>query len=172
MSCHFCRTDHDFENPCQRMKDAMESLQARTAEHRRLSMEVPRIWPPLERTPLRWEAYGLSCAIVKGNFALCGYVHVPEGHPDANSFYDDVDVNVHGGLTFTCKAEGGGRWFGFDCGHFGDWWGYAENGHASEHPGKVWTVDDVKAETERLAKQLAKLATSTDVPKGQPEPPG
>lgn len=151
------------------MQEANERLQKSTEEHKRLAMEVPVEWPKPERTLLEWEAHGLSCAIMKGYVALCGYVKVPTGHPCEPLWYDDIPVDVHGGITFRCKVKDG-SWFGFDCGHFGDWWGFVENGHASENPGRIWTIEDVKAETERLAEQLAKLATSsTGEPKGPPE---
>jgi hypothetical protein len=46
---------------------------------------------------------------------LNGYIYLPDTHPDFGKSYDDVDVSVHGGLTY---ADGG--CFGFDCGHAGD----------------------------------------------------
>jgi hypothetical protein len=87
---------------------------------------------------------------------------VPADHPDAKNFYDDVDVEVHGGLTFRCKASDGGAWFGFDCSHCDDWFGFtfpvvSEEGVGAggfEHPGHVWTVEEVEEETKRLAEQL------------------
>lgn len=45
----------------------------------------------------------------------CGYVTVPEGHSCADKDYNEVDVDVHGGLTFAH-----GRTFGFDCAHLYD----------------------------------------------------
>ena len=56
-----------------------------------------------EPDKIQWldEATGLPCLIVRGPVgALCGYVGVPEGHPHFEQKYDDVDVRVHGGLTF------------------------------------------------------------------------
>jgi hypothetical protein len=68
----------------------------------------------------------------------CGYVGVTEGHPAFEKGYDDVDVRVHGGLTFAnacqesedpatgvCHVAQPGRpdhvfWLGFDCAHGGD----------------------------------------------------
>lgn len=57
----------------------------------------------------------------------CGYVRVPKDHPWYGKHYDDIDVKVHGGLTFAKKdqecGKGGaddGWWFGFDCAHSGD----------------------------------------------------
>ena len=49
---------------------------------------------------------GLDCLIVRNRFgALCGYVGVPAGHPAHGKDYDDVDVSVHGGLTFSGHCQ-------------------------------------------------------------------
>lgn len=58
----------------------------------------------------QWQdkATGLPCLIVRGpSGALCGYVGVSRRHPAYGKSYDDVDVRVHGGLTFanTCAEE-------------------------------------------------------------------
>lgn len=34
-----------------------------------------------------------------------GYVALCEGHPDYGKDYDDIDVEVHGGLTFSQEVE-------------------------------------------------------------------
>lgn len=83
------------------------------------------------------EATGYPCLIVRNRGgALCGYVGVPYGHPCFQADYNQVDVDVHGGLTFAdycdpnadesrhiChKTDGDDRvwWLGFDCAHYGD----------------------------------------------------
>lgn len=50
---------------------------------------------------------------------FCGYVAVPPGHPahGKDTGEIDVDVDVHGGITFTSEAVNGGWAVGFDCGH-------------------------------------------------------
>jgi hypothetical protein len=98
-----------------------------------------------EPDKLQWvdEATGLPCLIKRNTQvtgALCGYVGVSEGHPDFGKGYDDVEVEVHGGLTFAdfCHKSDDGRdeerichvpdpgepdhvwWLGFDCSHAGD----------------------------------------------------
>ena len=84
----------------------------------------------------------------------CGYVRVPEGHNSYGQSYDDVDVNVHGGLTFGIKdfADGeiikGFWWFGFDCGHTGDLMPYLWT------DGVYRTKEYVKNECKELARQL------------------
>jgi hypothetical protein len=57
----------------------------------------------------------------------CGYVRVPHGHPWHGADPDNLDVDVHGGITFAapdlpCAKDGpdDAFWFGFDCMHAGD----------------------------------------------------
>ncbi len=88
--------------------------------------------------------------------AVNGYVRVPEGHPwhGLDYFHEDIDVAVHGGLTYG-SVDG---WIGFDCLHYGDRWpGY-------ERPSSLpraftyrdWTPELVAEEARRLASQVAK----------------
>lgn len=60
-----------------------------------------------------------------------GYVVIPKGHPTHGIDYDDIAVEVHGGLTFSALADGlawpeikdidkGGWVVGFDTAHLGD----------------------------------------------------
>lgn len=53
----------------------------------------------------------------------CGYIRVPLGHPWHGKDYNDIEAEVHGGLTFgepdePCGKQGDDAyWFGFDCAH-------------------------------------------------------
>ena len=51
---------------------------------------------------------------------LCGYVSVPKSHPAYGKPYDEPDLKVHGGLTYSDDHADGFWYFGFDCGHAGD----------------------------------------------------
>ena len=81
-------------------------------------------------------ATGLDCMIHRNPVgALCGYVGVGPDHPWHGVHYNDIDVDVHGGLTFSaacteeateddgiCHVPEPGRphdvwWLGFDCAH-------------------------------------------------------
>jgi hypothetical protein len=135
-------------------------------------------------------ATDLDCMIHRGPLgSLCGYVGVPAGHPLHGSSYDDLDVDVHGGLTYAaecqpdatpefgiCHVPQDGRpddvwWFGFDCSHASDAmpaFAMRERG-MSEKFG--WpTIPDaphasykdvpyVRAEVRRLAEQLATISS-------------
>jgi hypothetical protein len=51
---------------------------------------------------------------------LCGYLTLPHNHPWSHRGYDEIEADVHGGLTYA-DPEGDGRYtVGFDCGHSGD----------------------------------------------------
>lgn len=76
---------------------------------------------------------GLDCLIIRNPhfLSLCGYVGVPRSHPWYGKSFDDLDVEVHGGLTFVGPCVGhichdattepvanvDVYWLGFDCGH-------------------------------------------------------
>jgi hypothetical protein len=83
-----------------------------------------------------------------------GYVLIPEDHPLHGKHYDDIDVDVHGGLTwsklvdeqlltvFRLDKEDLGTWcVGFDTAHLND--------NLS-----TWPKEAVQKETERLKDQL------------------
>lgn len=107
------------------------------------------------KVELEWFYNGLKCAVVR-HLCLCGYVRVGKDHPDYQKYYDAVDVDVHGGLTF-CQLAPDGFWFGFDTAHYGDRLVLPVMGIVLPfNEGIEWTVEAVKAETERLADQLIK----------------
>lgn len=92
-------------------------------------VDGPWIYEP---DKVQWldEITGLPCLIVRNHHgALCGYVGVSAGHKYFGKKYDDVDGDVHGGLTFSGSCQPNGRichvvddgedvwWLGFDCAH-------------------------------------------------------
>jgi hypothetical protein len=97
--------------------------------------EFPRGEWDSEPDYLNWTTQaGLPGLIVRNQFGnLCGYVAVTEGHPYYKKGYEDCDLEVHGGLTFSnkcsppiCHIPQPGEpddvwWFGFDCGHCFDY---------------------------------------------------
>jgi hypothetical protein len=93
----------------------------------------------------------------------CGYVTVPEDHPCFGKDYNDIDIEVHGGLTFAHDGE-----FGFDCAHFYD----AKDESLMDdvhkriqamypsflYEGTVRTLEFCINECENMAKQFKELA--------------
>jgi hypothetical protein len=96
-------------------------------------------WPrgewDTEPDKVQWtdQATGLACLAVRNRGNWCGYVAVPPGHGCFEKEYNDVEVEVHGGLTFSglcqnhiCHEPEPGQpdhvwWLGFDCAHWGDY---------------------------------------------------
>lgn len=97
----------------------------------------------------------------------CGYVTVPKDHPHYGKGYDDIDADVHGGLTFANEGT-----FGFDCAHLDDakdvsimsdeykkifqMWPSLTDGEST-----IKTLEFCVAECESLAKQLKEQACLT-----------
>jgi len=121
----------------------------------------------------KWDYKGLQLIVTRADLAgderimkhRCGYVRVPPNHAWHGRNYDEIDADVHGGLTFAqiepCTHEDGtGYWIGFDCAHLGDAHWPPGDPHAKKcdlgslASGHYWTLPEVKEETERLAKQV------------------
>lgn len=103
-----------------------------------------------------WMHRGLPCRVWTHHVLgfRCGYVDVPEGHPLHGLGYDSPAVcglDVHGGVTFSQMEDGAWR-IGFDFGHQGDY-----IPAMSYFGGRVWSLEDVVEETERLADQVADM---------------
>jgi hypothetical protein len=125
-----------------------------------------------------WTHAGLPCLALRNHHGVwCGYAAVAPGHPFHGQSYDDLDVNVHGGLTYAntcagpiCHVPKPGEpddvwWFGFDCAHT---WDFSPGMTARlstygidpgpRDPEEVYrTLDYVQAEVIRLAEQLVAL---------------
>lgn len=150
------------------------------------TMEVEKAgWPrgewDNEPDKAHWidELTGLDCLIVRNNIGgLCGYVGIPGGHKYFEKHYDAVDVDVHGGLTFSdksdeseelkesegichpkkCAANNNVWWLGFDCVHGGDlvpsFLAHRKCLHRPDATDIYRGFDYVKSQVEELAKQL------------------
>jgi hypothetical protein len=47
---------------------------------------------------------------------LCGYASIPKDHPFFGKNYYDIEIDVHGGLTYS-EFKDNEYWIGFDCAH-------------------------------------------------------
>lgn len=138
-----------------------------------------------EPDKVQWqdEVTGLPCLIVRGPVgSWCGYVGVNQGHSLYLKDYDEAEVSVHGGLTFSNKCEpdaneekgichvaGEGEtdyvwWFGFDCAHSHDYCpAYAALPSSISWRGGDYAeykdMEYVKRQVKTLASQLAGLAS-------------
>jgi hypothetical protein len=77
-----------------------------------------------EEGDLRFEVInGFVCEVVRHPtlLHLSGYINVPKKHPWFGKEYDSVNVDVHGGLTYSDTGAAKGLWrLGFDTAHYGD----------------------------------------------------
>ena len=83
---------------------------------------------------------------------IAAVMGIPKGHIAYDKDYDDLPINVHGGLTYGQFGEDGLKWFGFDCAHAGDATTYFS--FEGDH---FWTLEEVIEETEKMAKQFSEL---------------
>lgn len=105
---------------------------------------------------VEWECCGMTCLLGHGPLGNpCGYVVLPSAHPLARASEERIggSVSVHGGITFATQIGDGPRIVGFDMGHACDM--------VVEPAGCycVRTDGECAAETERLAAQLAAIAS-------------
>lgn len=96
----------------------------------------------------------------------CAYVRLPENHiynnlrrEDNTLPYDEIPVECHGGLTFSC-VDGlpqvgikDGVYIGWDYAHYGD---YCDFGNSLSTPftDKIWTHEEICEEIEKVILQL------------------
>jgi hypothetical protein len=99
---------------------------------------------------------GVKGIVLRGGPSLCAYIGIPKWHPLAGLDYNDIPLDVHGGLTFGDLGDGEMRpaeyfWYGWDYGHAGDLCFYDVQFahllpgrlHRDEHP---WTPTEVTDE--------------------------
>lgn len=108
----------------------------------------------------------LFCAIVRMPWSgvLNGYVAVTQDHKHYGDFYDDVRVDVHGGLTYADKQLsnieerllGDLWWFGFDTNHLYDKQPFEY--FNIDRNGTYRDFDYVLDQTKSLAEQLSELS--------------
>lgn len=78
-----------------------------------------------------------------------GYVKIIPSHKDYGKGYDDIDVNIHGGLTFSEIIQSGDEW------PEGHWVGF-DTSHSNDNP-EVWPKSAVLDETKDLFSQIYKI---------------
>ena len=112
---------------------------------------------------------GVRLLVLRGPCSVNAYLGVPLSHPLAGFDYDDLPLDVHGGLTFS--SEGGGN-SGFPEGWFWYGWDYA---HAGDRPmydssfrkrGKEWTPKMVYQEAKQALWDFRRLAGLAEKIKG------
>jgi len=90
------------------------------------------------------------------------YVEIPRTHKYFGKHYDDIDVCVHGGLTFDSPQFGKKKnsWFiGWDYAHCGDYYGYDEKFQRLfpaliNRNDKKWTTIEIFEDVKSVIEQL------------------
>lgn len=70
----------------------------------------------------------------------CVYVRLPANHPDIGKEYDDIDIDVHGDLTYSDNDV-----FGIDFAHMNDFYPGDPRPNAT-----VWLFNMVNAEAKKM----------------------
>lgn len=87
-----------------------------------------------------------------------GYVIIPIGHKLHGVDYDDIDVDVHGGLTFSSViTEDDARAWGIDEKHIGSWMVGFDTCHYGDSLSR-WPQEAVQAEADLLRLKLEALS--------------
>ncbi len=103
------------------------------------------------------EIGGYGYAILSLGTHPVAYVEIPNGHPVYKKNYHDVDLDVHGGLTYSgnayWKEDDGSFWLGWDYAHAGDYTSFGYNTSKS----KKWTTSEIRDEVLSVIKKLEKI---------------
>lgn len=106
-----------IEEPDERLRAATDLFEKAYA--------IPAPWRG-EETALDFSHFGFPCIMRRNRMgAWCGYVGVDACHQFYEKDWGEIDVSVHGGVTFASKAWWDDQdtrwWIGFDCAHAGDY---------------------------------------------------
>lgn len=113
-----------------------------------------------EKRILEIEEYrGYKYVIVTYGTHPCAYVLMPNGHPYAEKSYDEMDIHVHGGLTFYNTLDhlddsfGDEKYIGWDYAHCGD---YYCSKHITNHSpyDRKYTIGDIETDVKSVIAQM------------------
>ena len=103
---------------------------------------------------------GIRYIIMRGPASLTAYLGIPLDHPLTKVDYDDIDLGVHGGLTFAGAGDGLRPeelyWIGWDYGHCFDI-SFYDYEYGVLHESIGWTVPMVRDEIFTAIPELKKL---------------
>ena len=91
------------------------------------------------------------------------YIEIPKGNKLYGKDYDEIDLDVHGGLTYssdTLMFIKSNSWFiGWDYAHAGDYMGFYEdlNDWNEWTLGKKWTTKEIISECKKAINQIVRL---------------
>lgn len=94
------------------------------------------------------------------------YIEIPRNHKCYIKSYNDIDIEVHGGLTYSKEylyiseeQKLDNSWFiGWDYAHCGDYLGYEKIFPSYlQTEDKKWTTEEIQQEVFKVCKQLEEL---------------
>jgi hypothetical protein len=97
---------------------------------------------------------GFYYKIVSNGSHPCCYVKIPKNDNLYNVSYDNIDLDVHGGLTYS-NLENNEFWIGWDYAHFGDLCLYSVLNYDSNN--KKWTLEELKEDCKNAINQIIKI---------------
>ncbi len=107
---------------------------------------------------------GIRYLILRGPGSVNAYLGIPEKHPLAGFNYDDIELSVHGGLTYGQLGKlpywpEGWFWYGWDYAHAGDLGFYELHYHTERqtHEETRWTPEMVHEEVMETIPQFIRL---------------
>ena len=122
-----------------------------------------------------WESDGIRCVVMALHSHFTAYLGIPEKSKLAGLDYDELPLEVHGGLTFSRYGDDtylpkGFYWFGWDYTHAGDYH-YPGEDMIKRDPElfinrgdkKDWTLGEVKKEVEWALDDFKKLTKISEL---------
>lgn len=108
--------------------------------------------------------YGYNYFILNLGTHPTAYVEIPVTSKLYNKHYDDINIDVHGGLTYSADHLDIGDdvlkgWFiGWDYAHYNDYLGF-EDFYLKEFKrnSKKWTTEEIQKEVYSVCKQLRRI---------------
>ncbi len=105
--------------------------------------------------------FGLLYYIMNLGTHPTAYIRIPKNNRFYGKEEGEIDVNVHGGITYSEEGlyiENGktieGWFIGWDYGHYGDYLGFEEKYIKGCASGKKWTTDEIFAEVREACYQI------------------
>jgi hypothetical protein len=107
----------------------------------------------------------ISCSIHRNDLkALCGYITLTKDSSLYGVVYDELNIQVHGGLTYNGYDENENWVIGFDCAHHGDLTPYflLNEDFPFYSDGEYRDMQYVKSECESMAEQASIFSKSIE----------
>lgn len=96
----------------------------------------------------------------------CAYIMIPQSNKYFKKDFEEIDIDVHGGLTYSNKylpfeseKDDNKAWYiGWDYAHYGDYMGYEEKVPKDFRiGGKKWTTEEIKREVRKVCYKIRRL---------------